>query len=85
MNDEARRLIWRCRRGMLELDIMLTRFVERAYGQLSPEQLASFDALLNVADNDLWDLVTEKKQSHDAHQQQVLRLLRTNMLERGLA
>ena len=82
VNTEARRLNWRCRRGMLELDIMLTRFVEQRYEQLTPQQLHSFDALLDCADNDLWDLVIEKVQSENQHQQQVLDLLREVMNER---
>jgi len=82
VNDEARRLIWRCRRGMLELDIMLTRFIERSYGNLNEEQLNGFDMLLNFADNDLWDLVTEKAYSQNIHQQEVLHLLRQAMIER---
>jgi succinate dehydrogenase flavin-adding protein (antitoxin of CptAB toxin-antitoxin module) len=70
---------------MLELDIILTSFVAHTYTKLSPQQLSSFDALLNYADNDLWDLLTEKTQSHDEHQQGVLHLLRENMLKQEAA
>jgi antitoxin CptB len=85
VSDEARRLIWRCRRGMLELDIMLASFVARTYMKLSSAQLAGFDALLNHADNDLWDLVTKKVQSDDVHQQTVLEMLRENMSKREVS
>ncbi|MCE9633828.1 MAG: succinate dehydrogenase assembly factor 2 [Methylophilales bacterium] len=67
---------------MLELDIMLTRFIERSYCRLSEDQLNGFDMLLNFADNDLWDLVTEKTHSQNIHQQEVLHLLRQAMIER---
>lgn len=60
---------------------MLSSFVAHTYTKLSSEQLAGFDALLNHADNDLWDLVTEKAQSNDVHQQAVLGMLRKNMLK----
>ena len=53
----ARRVSWRCRRGLLELDIVLQRFVTRNYRALDVEQVAVFDRLLDRTDNDLWDLL----------------------------
>lgn len=61
---------------------MLTQFVERSYGNLNEAQLSAFDALLNFADTDLWDLVTEKAYSQNIHQQKILHLLRQAMRER---
>lgn len=75
MQPDGRRMLWRCRRGLLELDIMLARFVTRHYEVLTPSQLQAFDRLLDYPDNDLWDLVTGRKPSDDG-QQQVLELIR---------
>lgn len=44
------RLRWKCRRGMLELDLMLLRFLEQGYPRLTPEERAAFDALLDEED-----------------------------------
>ncbi len=56
--ETARRLRWRCRRGMLELDIVLGRFIERHYAGLDEAQRAAFDALLDMSDVVLWDMIT---------------------------
>jgi antitoxin CptB len=59
-NAESRRLAWRCRRGMLELDILLQRFVAQHYDGLSAAELTAFDAMLALPDNDLWESLQHK-------------------------
>ncbi|HEY5993198.1 MAG TPA: succinate dehydrogenase assembly factor 2 [Gallionellaceae bacterium] len=54
------RIRWRCRRGLLELDIVLGRFVERHYAGLDQAGRAAFDALLDMPDAGLWDMITGK-------------------------
>ena len=49
------RLQWRCRRGMLELDLLLQGFLERGYDQLKPAQQQQFEALLALPDPQLLD------------------------------
>jgi antitoxin CptB len=72
---ELDRVRWRCRRGMLELDIVLQRFVDKHYTQLNETELQQFDTLLNLPDNDLWDMITAKKEIGDIKLQPMLRLL----------
>jgi antitoxin CptB len=50
------RIRWRCRRGLLELDLLLKGFLERDYDRLGPEERAVFVELLEQPDNDLLDL-----------------------------
>jgi antitoxin CptB len=50
------RIRWRCRRGLLELDLVLKAFLERGYDRLGPEEQAVFVELLEQPDNDLLDL-----------------------------
>ncbi|MCI0400411.1 MAG: succinate dehydrogenase assembly factor 2 [Gammaproteobacteria bacterium] len=50
---ERSRLLWRCRRGLRELDLMLQRFVERRYDDLPTEDKHHFEELLNQSDDDL--------------------------------
>lgn len=52
------RVRWRCRRGLLELDIVLGRFVEQSYAQLDEAGRVTFDALLDMPDSELWDMIT---------------------------
>jgi antitoxin CptB len=57
---EQRRLAWRCRRGMLELDIVLRHFIAQHFNHLSLEELTAFDEMLELPDNDLWNAVQIK-------------------------
>ncbi len=57
---ELERIRWRCRRGMLELDILLERFIEQHYANLDAVQREAFDALLDMPDVELWDMITGK-------------------------
>ncbi|MFA5171130.1 MAG: succinate dehydrogenase assembly factor 2 [Sulfuriferula sp.] len=57
--DIPGRLRWRCRRGMLELDLVLARFLQQHCARLTAQQLAEFDVLLDLPDQDLWLLVRE--------------------------
>ena len=47
------RLRWRCRRGLLELDLTLLSFLERGYRDLDPIGQMAFDRLLALLDNTL--------------------------------
>lgn len=66
---------WRCRRGLLELDIVLLRFMDRYYMQLDEQGLEQFEQLLALPDNDLWDLITRKQVITNDNLRQVLELL----------
>ena len=56
------RLRWRCRRGMRELDIVLERFLDRRYHQLTEADQLRFAELLDQADQDImaWLLGTSQ-------------------------
>ena len=72
---ELERVRWRCRRGLLELDIVLGRFIEQRYPVLDTGQRTVFDELLDLPDTELWDLVTGKKEPTPAQQNVVLEWL----------
>jgi len=59
------RLIWKCRRGLLELDLVLTQFLERQVPNLSSAELAAFDELLDYPDTELWDVVSGRSERFD--------------------
>lgn len=52
--DETR-LRWQCRRGMLELDLMLESFVEKCYSDLPIKTKKAFHQLLKCQDQILLD------------------------------
>ena len=76
-SDQAslRRMQWRCRRGMLELDLVFTPFVQRHLPALSKAQISALDDLLEMPDNALWNLLTEPRPGNDVAKQQVLDML----------
>ena len=55
------RLRWLCRRGMLELDAWLTRFLDVRYALLPAEQQAVFVGLLKQDDMMLFDWITGER------------------------
>ncbi len=57
---EQRRLAWRCRRGMLELDITLQKFVAAYFDKLTTAEMEAFDALLSMTDKELWNVLGMK-------------------------
>lgn len=65
LSDIVPRLRWQCRRGMLELDVLLGNFLEEAFSSLSPEDQATFVQLLECNDQLLFDWFTEKKLVED--------------------
>jgi antitoxin CptB len=72
----VRRMEWRCRRGMLEMDLLFVDFVSRHLPSLSDVQIAALDKLLDLPDNELWNLVSEGQEVNDLATSQVLRMLR---------
>ena len=75
------RLRWRSRRGLLENDIVLTRFLDKNLDVMSEPDVQGFDELLELTDNDLLDLILARKQLQPEQGSQnakrVLELLRT--------
>ena len=59
------RLTWKCRRGLLELDLVLADFLERQVPGLSRAELAAFDELLDYPDTELWDVVSGRSDRFD--------------------
>lgn len=67
---------WRCRRGMLENDIILTRYLDAVAGEIGEQELIALDRLLDMNDNELWELLTGRKVPDDEKLQSLVRQLR---------
>ena len=82
MNDELPRLRWQCRRGMLELDLMLQNYIEHHYQQATDTDKESFKTLLTFPDQELLEYLmgqetpSNKEVAHVA--QQVRKLVNVN-------
>jgi antitoxin CptB len=62
---ELSRMRWRCRRGMLENDLILTRFLDAHGGTIAAAEVAALDRLLDLADGELWDLIAGRAEPSD--------------------
>lgn len=56
---------WQCRRGMLELDLLLNNFVDKKAAALTQQQQQSFELLLSYPDQTLLDLLLGQSVSSD--------------------
>jgi len=72
--SEADRIRWQCRRGLLELDLILTRFLDRHLENLSPGNLVVLKRLLDYPDNDLLDIAMGKRLAPDAETAAIIKL-----------
>ena len=78
MNQRDReRIHWHCRRGMLELDLLLERFVSQHLDALDAAQTEVFKELLAYEDNDLLDMVMGRAEPLNAQLVAVLEMMRS--------
>ncbi|HSI49336.1 MAG TPA: succinate dehydrogenase assembly factor 2 [Ideonella sp.] len=56
------RLKWRCRRGLLENDLFVERFFQRHETAMTPFMLRGLQALMDLPDNDLLDLLLKRRE-----------------------
>ena len=71
------RVRWRARRGLLELDIVLGRFIDTHYAQLDEDERQTFETLLDMPDNPLWDMIAGRLEATVGEQQALLEKIRT--------
>jgi antitoxin CptB len=70
-------LRWQCRRGMLELDLLLNNFVDKKAESLSREQHEAFERLLSYPDQTLHDLLLGDAVSSDSLLADIVRQIRS--------
>ena len=71
------RLRWRSRRGLLELDLILTRFLETKLAALSQQEVTMFDEVLRLPDNDFLDLLMGRVQCRDHNIKPMIDMIRS--------
>ena len=57
------RVKWKCRRGLLELDLVLQEFLAKHFRETDLQPL---NELLDLPDNDLWDIVSGRSEGYEA-------------------
>ena len=76
-DTELRKLRWRCRRGMRELDQLLERWLEREWRQSPTAQREVFLQLLDTEDDKLWRWFLGRETSADVEIAALVEHIRT--------
>jgi len=61
---------------MLENDLILERFLDARGEAITDGEIAALDRLLELSDNELWDLLSSRQESEDAVVKPLLEALR---------
>jgi antitoxin CptB len=80
MDDKE--IIWKCRRGTKELDILMTGFYENFYKLASKSQKKAFIKLLSLEDPIIYDLLLNKISSKDIAVNEIADMIRTMSLSK---
>lgn len=70
------RLLWACRRGMLELDLILAPFVENVYDSLEDSDKIRFQVLLECEDQSLFMWFMKRDDPSDSDMQRIVQIIR---------
>ena len=76
LETQRARLAWRSRRGMLELDLMLSRFVSDSIPRLNAQQLILYEKLLENTDPDLFNWLMGYQSPTDKECQEIVTYIR---------
>ena len=71
------RLRWQCRRGVKELDILLTRYLDQAFAHASSAERGEFTRLLTLQDPQLAAYLLAGDQPDSIGQQQLVQRIRS--------
>ena len=74
--SELSRLRWLCRRGMKELDLVLSGYLEHHYPTAGYSEQAGFRKLLELQDPELYNLILGKQMSEDGELAEIVRIIR---------
>ena len=69
---DRKRLYWKCRRGLLELDLVLQRLLPT----VADREMKTLNEILDLPDNDLWDIVIGRSNDYPPHLDPIVARLR---------
>lgn len=78
---EKNRLFWACRRGMLELDLVLGPFLEKIYPSLPSEEQSLFHKLLECEDQDMFRWFLHCEDPDEPELQRIVQIIRDTRAE----
>jgi len=75
-SEKLSRLRWRCRRGMLELDLLLQPFLDSGYEELDEAEQGLFLQLLELPDQELFEQLMEINEPEEKELSRVITKIR---------
>lgn len=72
---DINRLRWHCRRGMLELDVLLIPFLQDRFRGLALEDQQRFEKLIECEDQDIFSWVMRNAEPEDAELKRIVELI----------
>lgn len=75
--QEKAKLSWRCRRGMLELDLIFQSFLQKGLDTLNEQQVDAFRFLLTSTDPELYAWLMGHEEPHNEELRDIVALIRT--------
>tara|TARA_B110000263_G_scaffold114873_1_gene100121 strand:+ start:991 stop:1239 length:249 start_codon:yes stop_codon:yes gene_type:complete len=76
MSDKKSRLLWRCRRGIKEMDIIFQDFINHSYDQLTDDEKNAFSRLLDEQDLDILNWIMGKDKPYDNELVNIINIIR---------
>ena len=76
MSEKKSRLLWRCRRGIKEMDIIFQDFINHSYDQLTDDKKNSFSRLLDEQDLDILNWIMGKDKPYDNELVNIINIIR---------
>ena len=78
MSSEINRILWKCRRGMREIDLLLREFSKTKLTKLKKEELLIFEEVLSYDDQKLYDFIFKNNTlDNDIHENFINKFLKT--------
>ena len=78
MSKKKSRLLWRCRRGIKEMDIVLQDFINDSYDELNNENKSAFSKLLEEQDLDILNWILGKGKPEDTALIEIIKKIRSS-------
>lgn len=80
--SDLKRIQWRCRRGLQEMDIAFKKFLQSHYPELDARQQELFECLLDEADLDILNWIYERDPTPDPYQELIV-MIRQSVGQNG--
>jgi|TARA_B100001109_G_scaffold166718_1_gene135752 antitoxin CptB len=78
MSSEINRILWKCRRGMREIDLLLREFSKSKLTKLKKDELLTFEEVLSYDDQKLYDFIFKNHTlDNDIHENFINKFLKT--------